>query len=215
MKKVLVLLCSHEFLESDRPYVRVLKEVLDKEPNTHVDYCVISSKDDFHVVSDIIPIKYKVINTKRQFNKVCDFITDHKEVLDYHWYIKTRPDLELLEPIPFDQCLENAVNARAREYKGPKQVKYGMSVGGEGVWKDILAYSFFPIEKEVVLDDMLYVFGHSVVIRGAFDNKDLKPIKFEEKFHTDTWLTRGIPLNVIGIHMCLRKYGAFSGDLNP
>jgi hypothetical protein len=90
-----------------------------------------------------------------------------------------------------------------------------MSVGGQGPWKDILAYSFFPIEKDVVLDDMLYVFGQSVVTQGGFHNKDLKPIKFEEKFHTDTWLTRGITVNVIGIHMCLRKYGCFSGDLNP
>jgi hypothetical protein len=193
----------------------VLKELLDKEPNTHVDYCVISSRDDFHVVSDIIPIKYKVINTKRQFNKVCDFITDHKEVLDYHWYIKTRPDLELLEPIPFDQCLENAVNARAREYKGPKQVKYGMSVGGQGAWKDTLGYSFFPIEKEVVLDDQLYVFGQSVVTQGAFNTVDEEALKWEERFQSSTWKTRGIPLNVIGINMCLRKYGCFSGDLFP
>jgi hypothetical protein len=192
----------------------VLKEVLDKEPNTHVDYCVISSRDDFHVVSDIIPIKYKVINTKRQFNKVCDFITDHKKVLDYHWYIKTRPDLELLEPIPFHQCLENAVNARAREYKGPKQVKYGMSVGGQGPWKDIRHSQYHTHEGGVVLDDAIYMFDNTVIQRGGFDKVLKEVFQGEEYFHTDTWKERNINVNIIGINICLRKYGCFSGDLN-
>jgi hypothetical protein len=87
-----------------------------------VEYCGISNQNDFHTYEAIIPFKYTLINTKQQFSKLCDFITDYKSELDYDWYMKIRPDINLLEQIPFNTLLDRAINARARVYFGPKKL---------------------------------------------------------------------------------------------
>ena len=48
-----------------------------------VEYCGISYQDEFHNYESIISFKYKIINTKRQLSKICDFITDYKAELYY------------------------------------------------------------------------------------------------------------------------------------
>jgi hypothetical protein len=84
--------------------IRILNKWLhlNRSDPVTIDYCGISNTNDFHNYADIITFKYQVVNTKRQFSKLCDFITEYKQELDYDWYIKFRPDMKLLDPIDMD-----------------------------------------------------------------------------------------------------------------
>jgi hypothetical protein len=135
--RILVILCSHEMNINNINNVKILDNYLNKK-NYIVEYCGISNNDDFSNYESIITFKYKIINTKYQLSKICDFITEYKNELDYDWYVKIRPDMILLEEINFEKLAENSTNARARVYKGPLKLEYGMSVGGNGFWKNLI-----------------------------------------------------------------------------
>jgi hypothetical protein len=177
-----------------------------------VDYCGISNTNDFHNYESIIPFKYKIINTKRQLSKVCDFITEHKSELDYDWYVKFRPDMKLLDPINFDMLSTTAVNARARQYIGPKKIKHGYS------FNDFITISNYGgydrIEKYVILDDMIYIFHNNVIKLGGFESFPYRGIQEAETFQTHLWMSRNIDINVVGINALNTKYNYISGDIN-
>jgi hypothetical protein len=186
-----------------------------KQHNIEVDYCGISNQDDFHNYETIISFKYKIINMKYQFSKICDFITDYTTELNYDWYMKIRPDIKLLENIHFDVLSENAIHARARVYHGPLHIKYGMSINGEGIWRNIGDCSYTDKEKEVILDDMLFIFHKNIISLCAFDK--LNPENTEsqnEWLQTSIWNNRNIPLSVIGIYLENTKYNTISGNVN-
>jgi hypothetical protein len=179
--------------------------------NIDYEYCGICNENNFHHYD--IPFKYKIINPKLQFSKVCDFITDYKSELDYDWYIKFRPDVRLLENIDLNMLSDNAINARARVYHGPKKLTYGSSIGGEGYWSYIREYTYNETEHDVILDDMLYIFHHNVVKLGAFDK--VEPSTCEnEWFNATVFNTRHIPFNVISLYLVNTKYNGFSGNIN-
>lgn len=211
--KLLVILCSHEFDITLCDNVRTLNDYM-KNLDMEVDYCGISSKDDFHNYETIIPFKYKVINSNKQIEKLCDFITEYKSVFDYDYYMKIRPDIKLLEQINFDLLSKNAINARARVYRGPKKIQYGMSINGVGCWKYIGDCYYDDVEKEVILDDQIFIFHKNIVELGAFDK--IEPIMGwqHEWAQTKIFNDRKIPLNVIGIYVNLTKYTAYSGNIN-
>jgi hypothetical protein len=183
-----------------------------------VEYCGISNQDDFHTYETIIPFTYKIINTKQQFSKICDFITAHKSELDYDWYMKIRPDIKLLEQIPFSILSDNAINARARVYFGPKKIKHGMSINGEGYWKHVGDCAYGNIEHYVVLDDMLFIFHKNVLQMGAFEK--IEPFsgwwgaRELEWTQAKIFKERNISLNVIGLHLECTKHHTFSGHVN-
>ena len=180
-----------------------------------VEYCGISNQDDFHNYENIISWKYKIINTKLQFSKICDFITEYKSELDYDWYMKIRPDVKLLENIRFDLLSEHAVNARARVYHGPRKIKYGMSVNGEGKYKYIGDCHYADIEHDVILDDMLFIFHRNIIQLNAFD--PIPPPEgsaWPEWNQTKIFNERNIPLHVIGIYFENTKHNIFSGDIH-
>ena len=179
-----------------------------------VDYCAISSCDDFHNYEKIIQFKYKIVNNKQQLSKICDFITDNTLELDYDWYIKIRPDIKLLENINFDILSKNAINARARVYNGPLKIKHGMSVNGEGSWKNIGDCTYREKESHIVLDDQLYIFHKNIIEMGGFNKLDDIVDQQHEWTHTKIFSQRKISLNVVGINLCIMKYNAFSGDIN-
>jgi len=178
-----------------------------------VDYCGISNNNDFHNYEVIIQFKYKIINTKMQFSKICDFITDYKAELNYDWYIKIRPDIKLLECINFNMLSTNAINARTRIYFGPQQIKYGMSINGKGPWKNIGDCHYAKNEDNIIIDDMFFIFHKNILQMGAFD-KIKGDIYENEWVQTNIYNQRKIPLNVIGINLENTKYNAFSGDIN-
>lgn len=206
--KVLVIICSHEFNKSDHNNIKNLNNHLS---NFNVDYCGISGLNDFANYEDIINFKYKMVTPIRQLSKICNFISNNN--LDYDWYIKIRPDVNLLEMFDFNTLSNTSINARARQYTGPKQIKYGMSVNGPGAWRHI-GDCHYGEEEFIVLDDMMYVFHNDVIKLGAFDKINLNNVVENEWIHTSVWKDRNINLNVIGIHLDNTKYHAISGNIN-
>lgn len=179
-----------------------------------IDYCGISNQNDFDIYDTIIQFKYKIINTNRQLSKICDFITEYKSELEYDWYMKFRPEIKLLDTIPFDILSDNAINARARVYNGPRKIKYGMAVNGEGCWKYVGDCHYAENEHNIILDDMLYIFHKNIIQKNAFE-KITAPIEREHEWaHTSVFNERNIQLNVIGINFCFTKHGCFSGNIN-
>lgn len=234
--KILVIICGHEMSREHIPNIQILHQYMSQD-NTQVEYCGISNSNDFINYEHIISFRYKIINESRQFMKVCDFITNYKSELSYDWYIKIRPDVRLLEPLVFTSLSDISVNARARVYCGPKRIKYGMSINGEGIWKNVGCCSYNDIETNLILDDHIYVFHHNVIKMGGFDHfthsgpEHEKLHRFawdcrirsdpfiynsleDEWLHTAAWKSRNIALNIIGLHLELTKYHSFSGDLN-
>jgi hypothetical protein len=179
-----------------------------------VEYCGISNQDDFHNYESIIQYKYKIINTKRQFSKLSDFITDYKSELHYDWYMSIRPDIKLLENINFGMMSENAINSRARVYYGPQRIKYGMSVNGPGPWINIGHCGYQEKETEVIVDSMLYIFHKNIIELNAFDKIESEEPGGCEWKQTYRFNERKIPINLVGINLVNTKCNAYSGDIN-
>ena len=170
---ILVIISSHEMSIHNYSNIQILNDYLINTTGVQtIDYCGISNTDDFHNYEEIIKFKYKIINTKKQFSKICDFISENKLEFNYDWYIKIRPDVKLLEPINFSILSNEAINARARRYKGMQQIAHGMSINGEGMWRNIGDCYYDNCEPQFVLDDMLFIFHDNVVKKGGFDKFD-------------------------------------------
>jgi hypothetical protein len=212
--KLLVIIANHILKPEWCTNIRSINNNI-KTDDIEIDYCGISNQDDFHVFEHIITFKYKIINTKHQFSKICDFITLFKSQLNYDWFMKIRPEVLLLDKLSFDGLSLLAINARAREYNGPLEIKYGMSVNGKGIWENIGDCYYDTYEHDIILDDMIYLFHKTVVDLNGFDTliHDL-PLFEHESFHTMTFNKRNIRLNVIGINLCFTKYDTYSGHIN-
>jgi hypothetical protein len=174
-----------------------------------VHVACISGKDDFDIFEDILPFTYKVISPRKQLDKICDFVSSCTE--SYDWYVKIRAEVRLLEQLDFDSFCPNSINARARVYNGPLQIKHGAAVGGDGYLNYVHAMHYSPELKEIILDDQLYIFHRRVVEKGVF-----APITDEERarkewyighplqhewFHTGVWKHRHIPLNLTPLYV--------------
>lgn len=212
--KLLIILSSNDFDEKWCDNIKCLNDYM-KNNGIEYDYCGISSNNDFYIYEHIIQYKYKIINTKKQLSKICDFITEYKSELDYDWYMKIRPEIKLLDNINFRILSDNAINARARIYNGPRKIEYGMVVNGEGAWKNV-GDCHYADNEDIILDDMLYIFHKNIVQNNAFEKI---PISMQcelenEPYHTCIFNKRKIQLNVIGINLCMIKYGCFSGNIN-
>lgn len=213
--KLLIILCNHYFDKNWCNNIQCLNDYM-KHNDMEIEYCGICNQNDFHIYESIITFKYKILNTKYQFSKICDFLTEYKSELDYDWYMKFRPEIKLLDTIDFNMLSENAINARARVYKGPKKIKYGMSVNGEGPWKNIGDCHYANNEDNIILDDIIYIFHKNILQQNAFEKIPISIEKENEWVHTNVFNQRNIQLNVIGIHLCLIKnyYTSFSGNIN-
>jgi hypothetical protein len=212
--KLLIIILSHEFDIKYCDNIKILNDYIHQNSNIQVDYCGISNQNDFHNYETIIQFKYKIINTKYQLSKICDFITDYKSELDYTWYIKTRPEIKLLENINFNILSENAINARARVYYGPSKIKYGMSVGADCL--EYLKESHYDsYEHDIILDDMFYIFHNNIVQKNGFNKLDHWMIHPQNEWtHTEIFNNRNINLNVIGIYIYMAKHYSTSGNVN-
>lgn len=202
-ESILIILLSNEMSPEFKPQITKLKEYVDHlSKRYNVDIAAISSNNDFNNYSDILKFKYTYINTKRQLSKICDFITEKKSILHYDWYVKIRPEIEILDynMINFKTLPKDSVSARAREYRGPYKSKYSCSVGGEGSYKHIKECYYKNTTELIVLDDNLYVFHKNVIDRGGFT-----PVEDSngqnEWLHSTLWTNRNIKLNPIGINM--------------
>jgi len=193
--------------------IKILNEYLN-QTCTQINYCGISSIDDFHNYETEIDFKYKIINEKRQLSKLSDFISEYKPHLDYDWYIKVRPDTKLLDKIDFSKLSESAINGRARMYTGPLKIQHGMSVNGAGIFRFVGDCFYNPDTIHIQLDDMIFIFDNNVINAGAFDPITENAEKEDELFQYTIWSKRNIKVNVIGINLKNTTHNVFSGDLN-
>jgi hypothetical protein len=209
--KVLVCIVSHEMNSRDLLNIQILDKYMKESGNT-VEYAGISSKDDFSTFEDVIQFKYKFICLDRQLTKLCKFIDKFRPDLNYDWYIKIRPDIRLLQQIDFSSLNPQAINARTREYEGPKSIKYATSVPDD-ILLEPRAFRHNFVKKLVTLDDQIYIF-HNTVIK-KFDVR-LIPSSIEIEWqHTAYWNLLNIPLNIIGINVLFTKNNWTSGNLGP
>lgn len=226
MQKILFMLTGLTMDERYLVNIHILNHYI-KELSTRyiVDVACISGKDDFDSFHEILSFTYRVINPKKQLDKICDFVSECTE--PYDWYVKIRPEVQLLEQLDFSSFCPDSINTRTRVYNGPLSVKNGSSVGGAGYLDYIHATHYSPELKEIVVDDMLYIFSRRVVEKGGF-----APITDEERgrrdwyftslwnqhewFHTAVWKSRQIPFHIIGLNVDFIHSGrhSFPGDVN-
>ena len=213
--KLLIIISSHVFDPKWRNNIECINDYM-KNNGIEYEYCGICSNNDFHIYENIIKFKYKIINTKRELNKICDFITEYKSELDYDWYMKIRPEIKLLDDIDFRMLHVDAINARARVYNGPRKIEYGMSVNGEGVWKNIGDCHYAENEHDIIIDNMLYIFHKNIVQNNGFEKIPISiPCGSENEWVlTHICNDRKIRLNVIGINFYITNFGCFSGNIN-
>ena len=175
-------------------------------PGNNIDYAVVLSEYDEAKYDQIenalggIKIKYRVANAERQMHKLWRFVSGLGE--NYDWYVKIRPEIQLLDTLRLYSCVAGHLNGRARVYRGPKHVEYGMSVKGEGCWHFIqYDYSECPTEQEVVMDDQMFIFDGTVVESGVFNDMDIHHTDFPEREMTRLLNKHGVKLNVVGLNV--------------
>jgi hypothetical protein len=76
--KLLIIICSNELDIKWCDNIKILDDYIKENKDIQVDYCGISSNNDFHNYESIIKFKFKIINSNKQLTKICDFITDYK-----------------------------------------------------------------------------------------------------------------------------------------
>ena len=97
-ESILIILSSDKMNPIHIPNIRRLADYVSHLSKIYnVDIAVISSSDDFNNYANYLDFKYRYINNKKQLSKICDFISEHKNELQYDWYIKIRPEMELLD----------------------------------------------------------------------------------------------------------------------
>jgi hypothetical protein len=83
----------------------------------------ISCNDDFHNYEHIIDFKYKlIVNNTKILSRLTKFIFKYKNQFEYDWFIRIRPEVELLESLDFSKMCQQSINARARVYKEKKKL---------------------------------------------------------------------------------------------
>jgi hypothetical protein len=226
--RILVIFVSGDNLEEYVENITMFRNFIDKNyGDCEVDYACILSSDSFEPLEKIVSLKYKEVNHKRQLSKMCDFITKYKDEFTYDWFIKTRPEIQLNRAVDLSSLSLNSIHARAREYRGPKRILFGNSVGGTGYNKGYKASTYSEKEELVALDDQFYIFHRTVIELGAFvpfipedvaewyipDNNKQE----HEWVHSNCWKSRNIHLNVIGIDILFERTSdiyAASGNIN-
>jgi hypothetical protein len=213
-ESILIILSTNEMYPEFKPQVETLRKYIEHLSKTYrVDLAGISSKDDFSNYSDVLDFKYKYVNPKLQVSKMCDFVSENRDTLKYDWYLKTRPEVEMMDfdTIDFKNLPKDAVSARAREYTGPFQGKHSCSVGGEGSFSHIKACFFNKEQQKLSIDDNVYVFHKTTVDNGGFSQitEGELPRPGEEGEHewyfSRVLTARGINLNIIGIDMLFTR----------
>jgi len=224
--RLLVMIVGDSMPSQYMPHIHTIKSHMDALSGTFiVDYACISSYNDFDIYDSILSFKYKVTNNKKQLEKVCDFLSSCPA--KYDWYIKTRPEVLLLELPDILSLSTDSIHARVRRYIGSKKIFFGCSVGGNGGWSNlnnICTYS--ENETDVCLDDHIYIFNKYVVDNGAFAILTPEINKFlpwnyddrqDESIHNSVWNHRNIKRNPIRIHLIFKKINSngdttFSGE---
>jgi hypothetical protein len=214
---ILIILCGHEMDPYHIPNIQILKEFIGRLSIQYdVDVACISSNNDFNNYEQIIQFKYKIINTKKQMGKICDFISDNKYKMTYDWYLKIRPDMVLIDDIDFNKLCMDSINARARVYTGMEKIEYGCSIGGKGEWQ-FNENTYSENHTHVILDDQIFIFHKNIIHGFDYLSSSEEEERHNEWFHTSIWKKRNINLKIIGINTILKRQNGFyntSGHIN-
>jgi hypothetical protein len=217
--KVLVIITGNWGLDTSlKINIDILNSYMTESNNT-VEYAAISCYDDFHNYEDIIKFKYKEICNQKILTRLSYFINKHKDILDYDWYIRFRPEVKLFQNIDFDNLCNNSINARARVYIGPRKLKYGLAVVGNGRWSNVNESFYKENEENIILDDILIIFHKNIIKKNSFDypNKYSNNTGENEWLHDEYYKYKGINKNIISLNMMyINKEGlfAYSGNIN-
>jgi hypothetical protein len=227
--RILVILISGGDINPYIQNIYTLKEFMSTNyGDDHIDYASITSSEVSNGCDEILKFTYKYVNSKMQLSKICDFITTYKDKLKYDWFIKIRPEIQLLEKINITDLSTDYIHARAREYIGPRQILFGNSVHGEGEHQTLNSSYYSDTEDIVALDDQIYIFHRNIIENGGFSSLSSEELMnyytkgneflpwHHEWTHSKCWKTRNIKLNVIGINMIFKRDGIFrkSGHIN-
>ena len=229
-QSILIILSTNEMYPEFKPQTVTLKKYIEHLSTRYrVELAGISSKDDFSNYEDTLVFKYKYVNPKAQVSKICDFISENRDKMNYDWYFRTRPEEEILDfdCINFESLPKDAVSARAREYMGPFTGKYSCSVGGEGSFKHVKACFYKTDLEKLVLDSNDYIFHKTVVENGGFSKitQDEKEWEKSTGIHNENeWffdhimVSRNIKKNIIDIKLKFTRKSTnqvlSSGDIN-
>ena len=192
-----------------KPYVTNLYSLIsymkEKYSESTVDYaCITSLASDQY--DDIIEFKYREIDSSMQLSKMCNFISKYSDQLQYDWFIKIRPEIELLSKIDIETLSTDHIHARAREYRGPRQILFGNSLSGEGEHNHINDSTYSNIEDILTLDDQVYLFHKNIIDLGGFSPfKSLLGELEREWTHLHCWRSRDIKMNIIGIDAIFKR----------
>ena len=212
--KVLVIFITYEIQNSMIRHIRHSKSYFESQKKKNgwesLDFALVYTKDSpfLNKVRKTLSLKYLLKSNQRQLGKICEFIT--KDKLNYDWFIKTRPDIEHLQDIEFEELSNTCINSRVRTYVGPESVRYGHSVGGKGFFKKYRHKARYSEKLESLLpDDQFYIFSKNIVDRGIFKRlkSNTSGVKQDEKFHRSIWEKRGASFKIIGIKLRLYKKG--------
>ena len=227
--RILIILISGGDI---KPYIQNIYKLKEYMSNNYgddeIEYASITSSEVSNECDEILQFTYKYVSSKMQLSKICDFISTYKEKLNYDWFIKIRPEIQLLDKINIIDLSTEYIHARAREYIGPRQILYGNSVHVEGEHKTINSSYYSHTEDIVALDDQLYIFHRNIIEKGGFSalsSEELMKYYMKgnlflpwdhEWTHSTCWKSRNIKLNVIGINMIFKRDTIFrkSGHIN-
>jgi hypothetical protein len=148
--------------------------------------------------------------------KICDFISDNKDKMTYDWYLKIRPEMELIGDVDFNKLCMFSINARARVYTGMEKIEYGCSIGGKGEWQ-FNENTYSENDTHIILDDQIFIFHKNIIHGFDYLSSNEEEDRHNEWFHTAMWKKRNINLKVIGINTIFKKHNGFfntSGHIN-
>jgi hypothetical protein len=231
-EKVLIILISKHM---DNRFIENI-HILKKRLLVKYDIALISSHEDFQEYENVFDcIKYKILSDKFQLSKICDFLSSSCDIYQYEWFIKFRPEIELLENITYEKLnslCKKSINSRVRIYEGNRSLKYATSIRDQQCEKYEI---IFHKDKDDIIwiDDMFYIFNKNVIYAKGFihitnedKSKYLENSKHIDKysiceneweeFHTFIWKKRKINLEILSFNLKMTNRNnviLYSGDI--
>ena len=199
MTKILVIFISRDIKDSDNNLLTIKKNLIDslKNDNTIVDLCSVLSQQEINNTSykNILGnFKYEFINNEPQLRKLCSiFNTINYD--DYDWYIKVRPEINLLETITHEKLetfSKEKVNTRCRGYYGPHiNLPYGCSIQNIRTAphnvKEYYNYKKYNDKYTIINpDDQMFFFHKNIAAKAFAPFSFEKYLEFSEKLKSQT-----------------------------
>ena len=226
--KVLIILISKIFEINHLKYCKTTYEKMFLpliNDGVFVDIAIIYSEKDINsekLYEKLFGnVKYKYLSPNLQFNKMCDFLNQLNE--RYDWYIKSRPEIEMLENFDLqklEQCFSNSINSRF----------YKLNLKNSNIdRKSIINNTYNLIELyndilnnkiELYIDDQIYIFDDKVrdIAFKKINNEELYNLNLnnrkreDEVFHTLMFINRNVKLQTINIKANMLKYVEIDGN---